>query len=410
MSIPDNYTLKLLTVLGARPQFIKASTISRAIRSHNTEVRKSGQGALIQDVIVHTGQHFDFNMSNVFFAQLDIPSPNYHLGISGLTHGAMTGRMLESIEELIRREKPDWVLVYGDTNSTLAGALAAAKLQVPIAHVEAGLRSHNPQMPEELNRVLTDRVSNLLLCPTDDSVANLQREGFPYPTPGQCLQRIELVGDVMYDAVLHYRDRALEYFSLDNWGLHHQGYVLSTLHRQENTDDPGRLKNILSALREIAREIPVVLPLHPRTRDRILQQGNQNALDGLKVLNPLSYLEMQRVQMSAHTIITDSGGLQKEAYFHQVPCITLREETEWIETLATGWNQLVGADPVEILAAFHLPRLPKVHSQSPYGDGHAATKVLLHLADTADSSLAVRNSQIKSQTPMPQITSARSSG
>ena len=361
--------MKIMTVIGARPQFIKAATISRAIRMHED----------LQEVIVHTGQHFDANMSAVFFEQLDIPRPDYDLGIASLSHGAMTGRMLESIDALIEKEQPDWLLVYGDTNSTLAGALAAAKLHIPVAHVEAGLRSHNPAMPEEINRVLTDRVSSLLFCPTATAVSNLHQEGFPFPATGVALQHIENVGDVMYDAALHYRDRARDQISLDAFGLHHQDYVLCTLHRQENTDDPRRLNDILGALREISRELTVVLPLHPRTRNRLMQQNDANALGDLLLLDPVPYLEMQRLQMSARAILTDSGGVQKEAYFHQVPCITLRDETEWVETVEAGWNQLVGADKEKILAALRQVKDLGDYQTGLYGDGKAAEKVLASL-------------------------------
>ena len=362
--------MKILTILGARPQFIKAATVSRAIRAHDD----------IREIIVHTGQHFDANMSDVFFDQLDIPRPDHHLGIASLRHGAMTGRMLEGIETLIQQEQPDWVLVYGDTNSTLAGALAAAKLHVPVAHVEAGLRSYNPNMPEEINRILTDRVSTLLLCPTATAVDNLRQEGYPFPAAAGAgrisQQRIDNVGDVMYDAVLHYRELARERVSLDRYGLSEQGYALCTLHRQENTDDPVRLNSILAALRQIAEDLPVVLPLHPRTRAKLDQTGQASALQGLTLLDPVPYLEMQRLQMSARVILTDSGGLQKEAYFHQVPCITLRDETEWVETVQSGWNQLVGADRDRILAAFGEAGNPDTVQDTPYGVGQAAKEVL----------------------------------
>jgi len=362
--------MKLLTVLGARPQFIKAATVSRAVKARED----------IEEIIVHTGQHFDANMSDVFFEQLDIPRPDHNLHIAGLSHGAMTGRMLEGIETLIQQEQPDWVLVYGDTNSTLAGAMAAAKLHTPVAHVEAGLRSHNPAMPEEINRVLTDRVSNLLLCPTQTAVKNLQQEGFPFPVIGsngtQAPQRIVNIGDVMFDAVLYYRERAKEHISLDVFGLTHQNYALCTLHRQENTDDPKRLHNILSALRDIAKKLPMVLPLHPRTKHKIEQQQNADALNGITVMDPLPYLEMQRLQMSAGVILTDSGGMQKEAYFHQVPCITLRDETEWIETVEVGWNQLVGASTEKILSAVQKPKHPSIKKENFYGDGNAAKKIV----------------------------------
>ena len=367
---------KIVTIVGARPQFIKAATVSRAIREHNAQVATTGQGGPIHEVIVHTGQHFDANMSDVFFDQLDIPRPDHHLGIASLSHGAMTGRMLEGIEALIQQERPDWVLVYGDTNSTLAGALAAAKLQVPVAHVEAGLRSHNPAMPEEINRVLTDRISTLLLCPTDTAVRNLQAEAFPFPTPGKVPQRIEQVGDVMYDAVLYYRELARQRVSLDAWGLAEKGYALCTLHRQENTDDPERLAAILAALRTIACDLPLVLPLHPRTRQRLEQNHQLAALAGLTLVEPLPYLEMQRLLMSAKAILTDSGGMQKEAYFHQVPCITLRDETEWVETVEMGWNQLAGADSARIHAAALQARQPVTECEPPFGDGQAAIEVV----------------------------------
>jgi UDP-GlcNAc3NAcA epimerase len=287
--------------------------------------------------------------------------------------------MLEGVETLIQQERPDWVLVYGDTNSTLAGALAAAKLHVPVAHVEAGLRSHNPSMPEEINRVLTDRVSSLLLCPTRRAVDNLGAEGFPFLAVGG-KQRIERVGDVMYDAVRYYADRARAEVSLERFGLVEKGYALCTLHRQENTDDPRRLVAILSALRTLALERPVVLPLHPRTRLKIAALEERNLLDGLTVLDPLPYLEMQRLQMDAQLILTDSGGMQKEAYFHGVPCITLRDETEWVETVEAGWNQLVGADGERILSAWRTAVVPGNQTDHLYGDGDAAEKVLIELA------------------------------
>ena len=292
----------------------------------------------------------------------------------------MTGRMLAGIEKLIEQEHPDWVLVYGDTNSTLAGALAAAKLHIPVAHVEAGLRSHNPAMPEEINRVLTDRVSSLLLCATQTAVNNLHLEGFPFLAIGTngttASQRIANIGDVMFDAVLYYRDRAKEQITLDAFGLSHQHYALCTLHRQENTDDPKRLHNILSALREIAKELPLVLPLHPRTKHKIQQQQSADALSGIAILEPIPYLEMQRLQMSAKLILTDSGGVQKEAYFHQVPCITLRHETEWAETAEAGWNQLVGSNAEQIFKAWRNTNPPSAQTENFYGDGRAAITVI----------------------------------
>lgn len=362
--------MKILTVLGARPQFIKAATISRLIKKKND----------IEEIIVHTGQHFDNNMSDIFFDQLDIPHPRYNLNISNLSHGAMTGKMLEGIETLINKEKPNWVMVYGDTNSTLAGALAASKLHIPLAHVEAGMRSHNPIMPEEINRVLTDRVSSLLLCSTQTAVNNLNKEGFPFSaisSSGQTeLQRIVKTGDVMFDAVLYYRDRAKAEISLDAFNLQDHNYVLCTLHRQENIDDLKRLRNILSAFREIAKSLPLILPLHPRTNSKIKQQLNADVLQGLTILKPLSYFEMQRLQMSAKLIITDSGGIQKESYFHKVPCITLRDETEWVETVELGWNKLTGANTEQILNAWHNTGKYSNQAENFFGDGKAAKKIL----------------------------------
>jgi UDP-GlcNAc3NAcA epimerase len=394
--------MKIFTVIGARPQFIKAATVSRAIRENNAAVASAGRGTYISEVICHTGQHFDTNMSKVFFDQLDIPAPDHHLGISGLAHGPMTGRMLEGIESLLRSALPDWVLVYGDTNSTLAAALAAAKLRIPIAHVEAGLRSHNPQMPEEINRVLTDRVSALLLCPTETAVSNLRREGFPFQAPVAAslspphsiesggpaagrVQRIENIGDVMFDAVLYYRGLARERVALESFGVTHQSYALCTLHRQENTDNPGRLESILAALRRISQDVPVLVPLHPRTRARLAAESSGDALKGLTLLDPLPYLEMQRLEMSARVILTDSGGIQKEAYFHKVPCITLRDETEWVETVESGWNQLVGALEEKIVIASKKANPPSDETAGMFGNGKAAFQVLQCLAGFSGS-------------------------
>lgn len=367
--------MKILTILGARPQFIKAATVSRAIKEHND----------IKEIIIHTGQHFDGNMSDVFFDELDIPRPHYNLQIAGLNHGAMTGRMLEGIEKLILKENPHWVLVYGDTNSTLAGALAATKLGIPVAHVEAGLRSHNPAMPEEINRILSDRLSNLLLCPTQTAVNNLHREGFPFNSIGasstKAKQKISNVGDVMYDAVLYHQEFAKKNISLHKFSLIQKNYVMCTLHRQENTDKPERLNSILIALREIAKDLPLVLPLHPRTKKKIQQYYNSEALKGITVLDPLPYIQMQRLLMSAKIVLTDSGGMQKEAYFHKVPCITLRDETEWIETVEDGWNQLAGSGTENILNMWRKSNTPSKQAANIYGDGHAAQKIISALID-----------------------------
>jgi UDP-GlcNAc3NAcA epimerase len=353
--------MKLLTVIGARPQFIKASAVSRAIRQANE------RGASIREVILHTGQHFDANMSQVFFEELSIPAPDYNLNIASLGHGAMTGRMLESVESVLQVEKPDLVLVYGDTNSTLAGALAAAKLHIPVAHVEAGLRSFNKRMAEELNRILTDHVSELLFCPTTTAVENLRKEGIEHG--------VHLVGDVMYDVTLHYGGLARERHDLSKWGLTEKGYALCTVHRAENTDDPVRLAGILGALREIAKEMPVVMPLHPRTRKIIESSGDADVLKGIAAIPPVSYLEMLRLEMSARVILTDSGGVQKEAFFQRVPCVTLRDETEWVETVEMGWNVLVGAELDMIINSWHR-HVGLSEFFSVYGNGETSKIVV----------------------------------
>ena len=355
--------MKIVTVLGARPQFIKASAVSRVIRNDY-----SGK---IQEVLIHTGQHYDHNMSKVFFDELAIPHPQYNLEISGDQHGAMTGRMLEGIEKVLLQEKPDWVLIYGDTNSTLAGALAAAKLHIPIAHVEAGLRSFNRRMPEEMNRILTDHVSSLLFCPTETAVHHLKAEGIQ--------QGVHNVGDVMYDIALFYRDRAREQSTvMETLGLMHGGFALATCHRAENTDDPKRLCEILCSLSDLSKQLPVVLSLHPRTRKLIAEYGLSLHLDPLIVSDPLSFLDMMALEQAAKVIITDSGGVQKEAFFYGVPCITLRDETEWIETVDSGLNQLVGASSHSILSAVNeiMQSSRECVRSTPYGQGKAASDIL----------------------------------
>lgn len=321
--------MKITTIIGARPQFIKAAVVSRAFRE---------QCPSVIEVIIHTGQHYDNNMSDIFFEKLDIPKPHYHLGVGGGTHGQNTGRMLEEIEGVLLQEQPDWVLVYGDTDSTLAGALAAAKIHIPIAHVEAGLRSFNRKMPEELNRILTDHVSTLLFTPTDTATRNLANEGISG-------DKVQQVGDVMYDAALYYRDKARcpEGLAVDN------GFILSTIHRAENTDDPQRLANIVGTLNEVAAETPVILPLHPRTR-KLLSQGNYDTRN-IILLDPVGYLEMVWLLERCKLVVTDSGGLQKEAYFFGKPCVTTRDETEWVELIECGANVLVGASKEEIMQA-----------------------------------------------------------
>jgi UDP-GlcNAc3NAcA epimerase len=351
---------KIITVVGARPQFIKAAAVSRAMAANGE----------FQEVMVHTGQHFDGNMSDVFFAELEIPPPKHNLHISGGRHGAMTGRMLEAIEQVLVDEEPDWVLIYGDTNSTLAGALAAAKLHYPIAHVEAGLRSFNMRMPEEINRLLADRVSTLLLCPTDAAVKNLRDEGI---TSG-----VSNVGDVMHDVALYYRDKAKASSTiLERLGIQDRAFVLATCHRAENTDDPQRLAGIIKGLREVAVEIPVVLPLHPRT-SKLLGDAGHSTLAPIITTPPLSYLDMVALEQAARAIVTDSGGVQKEAFFFGVPCVTMREETEWVETVELGMNVLVGASTDRIVAACRnaaegIVAPPKA---TPYGAGRAAEAVI----------------------------------
>lgn len=347
--------MTVLTVIGARPQFIKAATVSRALK-------KSG----VTEIIVHTGQHFDANMSQVFFDEMEIPHPHYNLEISGLQHGAMTGRMLEKIEEVLLKEKPNYVLVYGDTNSTLAGALAAAKLHIPVAHVEAGLRSFEMKMPEEINRILTDRISKILFCPTKTAVANLENEGYKN---FDCL--IEQVGDVMYDAVLFYQKKATSQSTIiSKVGLAPNNFVLCTIHRAENTDDPNRLKEICIALNEIHKQIPVVLPLHPRTRGYLKSLNIE--LD-VSLLDPVGYFDMLALLQNCKLVMTDSGGLQKEAFFFKKYCVTLRDQTEWVELIESGTNQLAGADSVAILNSFEeLAKRPFPIPANLYGDGNAA--------------------------------------
>jgi UDP-GlcNAc3NAcA epimerase len=356
---------KILTVVGARPQFIKAAAVSRVIRTDFAD--------RIEEVLVHTGQHYDDNMSKVFFAELDIPFPKYNLGISDCQHGAMTGRMLEAIENVLLSEKPDWVLIYGDTNSTLAGALAAAKLHIPVAHVEAGLRSFNMRMPEEINRILADRLSNLLFCPTEVAVENLTREGIT--------QGVSLVGDVMYDVSIYYRDVARSRSdALDRFKLQEGKYVLVTCHRAENTDDPSRLREIGLALGDLAANEPVIFPVHPRTAKRIANCGLNKAMRDVKLVEPLPFLDMIRLEQSARVIVTDSGGVQKEAFFYQIPCVTMRDETEWVETVELGWNVLTGASRERIVSAVFSAARPKGEIKMPYGDGKASEKIVAALS------------------------------
>lgn len=364
--------MKILTIIGARPQFIKAAMVSHAIIKWN-----DAHDDKIEEILLHTGQHYDANMSDVFFTQMKIPHPQIRLSCGGGSHGEMTGKMLIAIEKAIMEHKPDYVMIYGDTDSTLAGALAAAKLNVPVAHVEAGLRSFNRRMPEEINRVLADHVSSLLFCPTRCAVANLQAEGI---TVG-----VSHVGDVMYDAALFFGGIAEQTSNiLEANSLIKQEYSLATVHRAENTDDHYRLKAIFDAFFAMGTEcVPIVLPLHPRTRKALEAIGLLDACQshpGLRLLPPCSFLDMVMLERHASVILTDSGGVQKEAYFHRVPCVTLRDETEWVETIAAGWNQVVGAVAGRIIEAVRNPIVDR-HEIDEYGRGDCAAKIVAELGD-----------------------------
>jgi UDP-GlcNAc3NAcA epimerase len=359
-----------MTIVGARPQFIKAAAVSRAIAA--TEG--------IAEFMVHTGQHYDANMSDLFFEELNIPPPALHLGIGSGQHGEQTGRMLTGIEQAVLEQAPDWVLVYGDTNSTLAGALAASKLHVKVAHVEAGLRSFNRRMPEEINRVVTDHLSDLLFAPTQEAVDNLVLEGIAG-------DHVSLVGDVMYDVALDVGARVAGHSAVaDKLGVRGRDYIVATIHRAENTDDHRRLAAIMGGFSDISRDTPVVLPLHPRTRFRLTQAGIQVPPDVI-LTDPLGYLDLTALVVGARLVATDSGGLQKEAFFHGAPCVTLREETEWVELVELGWNRLLAPSSAEAVAAglraaLEAPKPPKP-AVSPYGDGAAALKIVKRLLDYA---------------------------
>ena len=322
--------MKILTIVGARPQFVKAAALSRALKKHQN----------IEEIIVHTGQHFDKNMSDIFFKEMEIPKPKYNLDINSISHGAMTGRMLEKIEELILLEKPSLILVYGDTNSTLAGALAAKKLHIKVAHIEAGLRSFNIKMPEEINRILTDRISDYLFCPTENAITNLNNEGYSNEE-----FKIIKCGDVMQDAAYYYAKSSSQKSTIIS-KLKVSNFILCTLHRAENTDDPNRLKDIISALNKINKETPIILPLHPRTKNKIL---GLNIELNFKTIDPVGYFDMIELLKKCALVITDSGGLQKEAYFFKKNCVTMRDQTEWIELLENKVNILVGADENKII-------------------------------------------------------------
>lgn len=345
--------MKIITVIGARPQFIKAASVSNIIRKEHEEI------------LIHTGQHYDENMSKIFFEELGIPKPDYNLAVGSGGHGDQTGKMLIELEKIYLKEKPDLVLVYGDTNSTLAGALCASKLLIPVAHVEAGLRSFNMTMPEEQNRILTDHLSRLLFIPTETACKNLLNEGIK--------KGVYNVGDVMFDAVLHFKKMAETKQSIiESIGVEHDKYILTTIHRAENTNDINRLRNIIEALNECGKN--VVLPLHPRTKKYMDSYGlkfNNN----IKLIEPVGYLEMITLEMHAQKIVTDSGGVQKEAFFMKKPCITMRDETEWVETVENGWNVIVGTDKEKILNNI-VNFEPKEAQKEIFGDGKAAEKIL----------------------------------
>ena len=372
--------LKIATILGARPQFIKAAVVSRAINDYNRTVRNSVDN--ICEVIIHSGQHYDFNMSDVFFKELNIPKPDFLLSVNNCSHGAMTGRMLEKFEIVLKQEHPDLVLVYGDTNTTLAGSLAAAKMHIPLVHVEAGLRSFNRRMAEEINRVLTDHVASILFCPTRQAVENLKREGIVNRQQNNSdalndlLPQVELTGDVMYDAALYYRKHARKLdFDLP------ERFVLATVHRSENTDDPERLANVFSGLEKVGEKIPVVVPLHPRTRRRMDEYAVHPNLERVLLINPLGYLNMIYLLENCSLVLTDSGGLQKEAYFFKKPCVTLREETEWVELVEHGFNRLAGVDPDQIVQAVTNAVGTRVDFDlNLYGDGKAGKKIVKFLS------------------------------
>ena len=352
--------MKIVSVVGARPQFIKAAAFSRELQKRHEEV------------LVHTGQHYDYTMSGAFFDGLEIVSPKVNLGIGSGGHGTQTGAMLAKVEEVLVSEKPEWIVVFGDTNSTLAAALAAAKLHIPVAHVEAGLRSFNRRMPEEINRVLTDHVSNLLLCPSQTAIQNLSMEGV--------VRNVHLVGDIMLDVLNWATERlsAQPTSILSRLQLQEKNYYVVTVHRSENTDDPSRLSGILSALNALDKT--VLFPVHPRTR-KVISAGNYRISPHVHLIEPVNYLEMVNLTGSAELVLTDSGGLQKEAYWLGVPCLTLREETEWVETTEAGWNRLVGTDQNRIVDSARTFSPP---SKRPtlYGDGYVAGRCVDLLAQS----------------------------
>ena len=377
--------MKVLSVVGARPQFIKAAPVSEAIRARHDEI------------LVHTGQHYDDDLSAIFFNELGVPEPDYNLGVGSGTHGWQTAQMLIGLEQVLLAEEPDLVMVYGDTNSTLAGALAATKLHIPVAHVEAGLRSFNWAMPEEVNRVVTDRCSQLLFCPTETARENLSQEGIK--------TGVYVTGDVMYDAILHFVPRMDEGSVLGEFQVIAGDYVLATVHRAENTDTRLNLAAVLACLAAIPW--PVLLPLHPRTK-AALARFDLALPKNVQVVKPASYLQMLALEKNARLIVTDSGGIQKEAYILGVRCITLREETEWVETVETGWNQLAGRDPQrmsQIVAGGNLP------AERPllYGDGRAAERIVeIITTSVSESDVLLSSDRLTNQGSGARIQSLNS--
>jgi UDP-N-acetylglucosamine 2-epimerase len=377
--------MKIVTIVGARPQFIKAAAVSRAIQVFNSE-RSSGHttkpNKKIREILVHTGQHYDYLMDKVFFEELKLPKPDYHLGVGSGSHAGQTGLMLERIGSILQKENPKITLVYGDTNSTLAGALAAAKQNIPVAHVEAGLRSYVRSMPEEINRLLTDHLSTFLFCPTDQAVRNLSKEGIKNGER----RIVKEVGDVMYDSILYYstlaekRSKVLHELGLVNpqSAIRIPKYYLATLHRAENTDDASKLGSILGALNEIGEKIPVILPLHPRTKKMMRVYRLFSKFKSVRFIEPASYLNMLQLEKNAKAILTDSGGVQKEAYWMRVPCFTLRDETEWTETVKSGWNRLVGAEAKRIVKEVRRVETRGVSRKRReiFGEGKASRKII----------------------------------
>jgi UDP-GlcNAc3NAcA epimerase len=383
--------MKVVTIVGARPQFIKAAAVSRAIAEYNKN--RTHISPLVDEVIIHTGQHYDENMSDIFFDELQIPLPNYQLETREFTHGAMIGRMIERIEKVLICERPDVVLVYGDTNTTLAGAVTSAKLNIPVAHVEAGLRSFNRKMPEEINRVLTDHVSTILFCPTETAVSNLKREGFANIISPSIIERekyylnsnspiILKVGDVMYDSLLFYSDEAEKRSNvLSKFGLKKKNYALATIHRAENTDNLVRLRDIIESLVTISKDLKVIWPVHPRNEQTLNQLAINFNHDHFIKIKPQGYLDFLQLERNSRIVLTDSGGVQKEAYLLGVPCITLREETEWIETVQNGMNILVGANRESIEKAYLSLNGMNTHSDTRhFGNGSSSKDIVNILA------------------------------